>query len=225
MRRAVAALLILALYVSPAQPAPVSAAASSYTFLTGETVARWDPCRVIGWRVRTRDARPSGALDDVRRAFWRLTLATGFRFQFRGYTSVIPQWGSHRNFPTDTQIVVAWVRPWRSTLFAVTAGDAVTGTFYETGWHNPDGSPAERIAKVGVVIDARLLLRRGYGWGITRGDLLLHELGHAMGLGHVDSSAEAMYPVMSSGRAHYGFGDLTGLAERGAPMGCLLADQ
>jgi predicted Zn-dependent protease len=54
------------------------------------------------------------------------------------------------------------------------------------------------------------------------GALLLHELGHVVGLGHTPDSAQIMYPdlrPMSS--AQYQPGDLGGLARLGATQGCL----
>jgi len=195
---------------------------SQHRFLIADPVTRWDPCNVIGWRVRTREQ--PGALRDARTAFWRLGQATGLRFRFRGYTGLIPQLDTNSRYPADTQIVVAWVHRHRSTLFDYApAANAVGAPFYVTGYHDAAG-PAWRIASGGVVIDSTLRLRAGYGYGITRGDLLLHELGHVMGLDHVEASSQMMHPVMTRARARYGAGDLAGLWERGARLGCLYPD-
>jgi len=195
---------------------------SQHRFLIADPVTRWDPCGVIGWRVRTREQ--PGALRDVRTAFWRLGQATGLRFRFRGYTGLVPQLDSNSRYPADTQIVVAWIHRAASTLFTYApAANAVGAPFYVTGYHDATG-PAWRIASGGVVIDSTLRIRAGYGYGITRGDLLLHELGHVMGLDHVAASSQMMHPVMTRARARYGAGDLAGLWERGARLGCLYAD-
>ena len=229
MRRLIAALTVLALYVAaPAAPASGTRFGyipkgdpSEYAFMVTSIVARWDPCTVIGWRVNLKQATP-GALSDTRAAFWRLGQITGFTFRYRGTTDGIPQWDSNAWFPADTAIVVAWVRKDQSTLFTLRrAASAVTGPYYASGYQNPDGSPALRIVSGGVVIDSRLKLPGSFGFGITRGDLLLHELGHVMGLGHYPSTDEMMNPVMTRGRARYGRGDIAGLEEHGAQMGCL----
>ena len=229
MTRLIAALTVLALYVA-APAAPISVAALGYvprgeptehTFLVKSTVARWDPCTPIGWRVNLQGAT-RGALSDTRAAFWRLGQITGLTFRYRGATLGVPQWDGNAWYPADTQIIVAWVRPSRSTLFDASMGEsAVAAPNYRTGYSNPDGSSAWRIVSASVVIDSRLHLAGAYGWGLTRGDLLLHELGHVMGLAHYPSTAEMMYPVMTRGRARYGRGDIAGLEEHGARMGCL----
>ena len=52
------------------------------------------------------------------------------------------------------------------------------------------------------------------GGGPVARAIVLHELAHVVGLGHVDDPAELMYPY--AGRADLGAGDLTGLALLGA---------
>ena len=224
-RWGIAAALALLVSLCPLQSAkaPTSAAllgkSYEHAFLVTSQVARWDPCTVIGWRVNRR-ARIG--LADTKAAFWQLGQATGFTFRYRGVITGVPQVGSNPWWPADTHIVVARARRSQSSLFdyAPTA-DAVAGPYYLSGYQNPDGSAAYRIASGSIVIRAGLHLRGGYGWGITRGDVLLHELGHLMGLAHYPSTDEMMYPVMTRSRARYGRGDLAGLEEHGARMGCL----
>ena len=193
----------------------------SYLFKT--KVGRWDPCQVIGWRVNVNQAT-AGALADAKAAFHKLGQATGLKFRYRGTTSVIPQLDSNSRFPSDTQIVVAWARKGQTSMFDYDrTADAVGSPYAYDGYHNGDGTSAYRIVSGGVVIDSQLKLKAGYGTGITRGDILLHELGHVMGLGHYDSGSEIMNPIMTRGAARYGKGDLAGLEAHGAEMGCLYA--
>lgn len=198
--------------------------ASEHRFMVTSLVARWDPCTPIGWRVNTKQATP-GALTDTQAAVWRLGQVTGFTFRYRGTTTGVPQWDNAAWFPADTQVVLAWVRKGQSSLFALhPLAASITSPAYAVGYHNPDGTSAMRITRAGIVIDSQLRLHGGFGFGITRGDLLLHELGHAMGLAHYPSTDEMMNPIMTRGRARYGAGDLAGLEQRGARMGCLIPD-
>lgn len=201
-----------------------SGRATQFRYLMRE-MSRWNPCQPIGWRVNTQQATP-GALRDARIAFAKLTQATGFRFVYRGSTGIVPQWEDTENsYPADTQIVIAWARKSQSSLFRFDpSADAFGNPYYIPGYRNGDGTPSWRIASGGVVIDSRLKVKAGYGTGITRGDLLLHELGHVMGLDHFDSGGEMMNPVMTFGVARYGRGDLAGFEQRGAELGCLIRD-
>jgi predicted Zn-dependent protease len=62
----------------------------------------------------------------------------------------------------------------------------------------------------------------GYGSGETRGQLLLHELGHAMGLEHTSAKSQIMYPtLLNRSRTTYGDGDRTGLDKLGRQAGCI----
>jgi predicted Zn-dependent protease len=73
------------------------------------------------------------------------------------------------------------------------------------------------------VVRAGAPLAMGFGAGVSRGRVLMHELGHAVGLDHVDDRAMVMNTSVSrtSPLASYGAGDLTGLRRVGAPAGCI----
>ena len=60
----------------------------------------------------------------------------------------------------------------------------------------------------------------------ARGDglyhVLLHELGHSVGLNHVSDLHEVMAPLAQArGPVHYAAGDRTGLQQLGVDNGCL----
>ncbi len=212
--RAIAfALSAVALTAAPA------AAGASYSVTTeGDQVLRWNPCAAIDVRVNMSSA-PSGARADLRGALTRLRRASGLPLRLVGTTSVVP---NRRNEGRYAGITVAWAGNEQSDrLDGTAAGEGG----YSARAFRRDGSGgwAWRITSGYVVIDtaSNARLRAGFGAGGTRGALLLHELGHVVGLNHVDDRGQLMYPVIATKAPRWGSGDLTGLASVGRPAGCI----
>lgn len=190
---------------------------------TSSTYMRWNPCQTIGYRVNAREAT-KGAVSDVKGAMKRLSQATGYHFAYRGTTSNIPQAGANSWYPKDTQIVVAWARPSQSSMFDGYSGAAAMGGAISSGGYQAgDGTTLSKIIRGAVVINATQKYAAGFGSGYTRGDILLHELGHTMGMGHTSATSQIMYKTMTRSAARYNEGDLTALESRGARLGCITA--
>jgi hypothetical protein len=180
----------------------------------GVDKARWDPCRVISYRVNP-NRLPAGALSDVQEAFRRLSSATGLRFSYAGTTSFLPYArGSSRRL-TGADLAVAWAPPRTVPGLAgrVVGLGGYAGASTSTRW--------TQITQGYVVLDSTSRLAAGFrGHRSTRGTALLHELGHAVGLDHVTDRRQVMYPVMLARAAQYAAGDLRGLNAVGAAQGC-----
>ena len=73
-----------------------------------------------------------------------------------------------------------------------------------------------------VSFDKDARLRDSFGLGQTWGTLMLHEIGHALGLAHADGREQVMHSgINARSRGSYQAGDLTGLRREGALGGCL----
>jgi hypothetical protein len=74
-----------------------------------------------------------------------------------------------------------------------------------------------------IVLDKAHSLRPGYdktGSG-TWGQVMQHEVLHALGLGHAAGREEMMYTSITSTNHLFGAGDITGFDKIGAGNGCL----
>ncbi|MDQ6648528.1 MAG: matrixin family metalloprotease [Actinomycetota bacterium] len=180
--------------------------------------ARWDPCQPIHVTVGVTYA-PPGGVDDVRGALQRLGAASGLEFVEDALTEDLPsagrpaydrdRWGERW-----APLLVAWVPPAATDIALPPGVEAATISVAVAG---PDGAS---LVTGEVAINAARQLPSGFGYGETQGEVLLHELGHAVGLGHVDDPRQVMYPTTTVGPAEYGAGDRTGLAALGRPAGC-----
>jgi predicted Zn-dependent protease len=93
-----------------------------------------------------------------------------------------------------------------------------------SGWTDSKGRWQAAVGRGFVVINERHnnFYQDGFGSGLTRGALLLHEIGHALGLDHVGSTNELMYPsILRRARSNYKAGDTVGLHKVGKRQGCI----
>lgn len=184
---------------------------------TGDPV-RFDPCTPLHYVVNA-SLGPPGALRDVRAAVRKTAEATGIHFVYDGRThegpiADRPPFDLERYGDRWSPILIAWA-PDDPSLFQ---GDVV-GTARSPYVANADG----RLVYVGgaVYLKASAQLDDGFGAGRTWGKVVLHELGHIVGLDHVDNPSEVMNPALVSSPASWGPGDGAGLRELGRLAGCL----
>ncbi len=186
---------------------------------------RWNPCETITYALNTAGAS-SPVRSDLREVLRRVTRATGVHFRsvgttretfvrayqrmrFRGVikkAALILIWVDHDDFQ---EILRLLGDPRPLIAFAKTMA----------------GLYADRDQYFGgiVVMDGDATAKRGFGDFYAHGSVLLHELGHIMGLDHVKDPDQLMY----SGRhpnhrvRDFGAGDLEGLRRLGVDAGCI----
>src|SRR3954451_7620895 len=206
----------------------------AYSGLT--KVARWSPCTVINGvrrthviRYKVRTAGVAGRVTLVKHAMARVATATGLHFRYAGNTTYVPQGklsGSslllnayRQRTATHAQLVIVWAYqgPGAGRSNLLTGTEAGVGSI---SWASSTRSQM-RIGDAAVVMRRGTHLKPGFTSGGSIGILLLHELGHAVGLQHVSYQREVMYPVVGSvSPSGYTAGDRSGLLKVGAVMGC-----
>jgi hypothetical protein len=137
---------------------------------------------------------------------------------------VVPQDSSTEGYPAGTQIVIAWADATQSPMIA---GEGVAGVGGPMGWGgtvDEDGADILAWRRGTVVLNSAFngVLDRGFGTGTTVGKLLMHEIGHVVGLGHAAGETQVMFPSLQREYpSEWGAGDLSGLRIQGAESGCI----
>jgi hypothetical protein len=183
--------------------------------------ARFDPCQPVHYVVNLAGAPPSAA-SDVAGALARLAAATGLEFVDDGPTrepasADRPPYQPERYGDRWAPLLIAWAPPGGANPGLVGSVVALGGSL---AVGTPDGGWAYVTGQVALNQDFAGVYPGGFGSGLTLGETLLHELGHVVGLAHVDDPGEIMFPIMSSREAELGPGDLAGLHELGTAGGC-----
>ena len=199
-------------------PPPVARESSAHRFVqtqpsSGEPVA-WDPCRPVHIVVNGRTSVPGADLA-LEEALGAASRATGLQLVLDGPTDEAPTEGRAAYQPERypdrwAPVLVAWSDPSESPRLA---GDV-------QGWGGSSslavpGSPAVYVTG-SVTLDGPDLaeLARLPGGHAAVRAVIEHELGHVLGLDHVEDPTQLMNPV-GGWVTTYADGDLTGLAKLG----------
>jgi hypothetical protein len=179
------------------------------------TPVGYDPCRTIRYVVHVGNG-PLNAADVAHEAVRTLSNATGLAFDFVGLVDDVPQ--SDTSFGEDDPVWIGWAGEGDTDLYR-TVGHDVVGVG-GSSFVQISGGPRQYVSGYAIVKPSSGLLP-GFGPGRSEGNVLLHELGHLVGLDHVSNPEENMYPGVGPQSPNgYGKGDLQGLWQLGASRGC-----
>ncbi len=170
----------------------------------------YDPCRPIHYVVRPDNA-PPGADELIVEAVAEISGATGLQFIDDGATAEAPSLRRELHQPARygerwVPVLIAWSTPAESP--------ALGGKAAGQGGSYPVTSGPFRVLVTGqAILDAEYaadVMARPNGRNYVQA-LIMHELGHVVGLGHVDDPTQLMYSG-NVGITELGAGDRAGLA-------------
>ncbi|MGC8464877.1 MAG: matrixin family metalloprotease [Acidimicrobiales bacterium] len=203
--------------VEQANPAPASNGYGVLERQSNGLPVRWSGAQPIQYEVNVTQA-PPGGLALVQQTFQQLSAATGLTFQYIGTTSELP---SLERSPYATNaagqtiwapVLVAWESPGQTDYLPNYGGIIGEG-----------GSQAAYNGSQWVYVTGQASLSTAYPFTQEQlVSLIHHELGHVVGMGHVNDPTQVMNPVDNYNAPEtYQAGDLAGLAHLGLAEGVL----
>lgn len=154
----------------------------------------------------------------VEEALHRTSDASGLRFQFEGFTDeLLGDWQAGPGAAGAADVWIGWAFDDEVPRLGPQDEDS-----YAVGVGGPSWqSDSPRILSGSVVLRADTTLDHRFGAGQTYGNVLLHEIGHMVGLEHSGSNTDIMFPSLDpEAPESWGPGDLAGLYALGSSQSC-----
>ena len=200
-------------------PPPVGPPSASYRFESTQsdnvTPVTWSPCRPIHYVIRDLHA-PQGGRLALTQAIAAVSAATGLTFVDDGSTDEAPS-GQREPYQPDrygdrwAPVLIAWATPDEIPDFGVDIAGEAGATRVAT----PSGDSAyvSGVVYLDPAKYTEIAVRSGRA---VADSVILHELGHLVGLAHVNDPGQLMWPRgNSAGLTTYQAGDTAGLRALG----------
>ena len=180
------------------QAAGTSNSNSGYTMLSKGKPVLWKSCTPINYLV-SGSTTPT-ELETLQQALAIESKLTGHKFLYLGATSAEASnnWSStqYQNL-SYPPVLITWTDNSSDLLTGVAAGGTLA---------NPTKSSNPVLVTGSIAFNKNIYetLNPGFSAGSSQGNLILHELGHLMGLSHSQNPSDLMYPQLSN-KTHNGY--------------------
>ena len=168
----------------------------------------YDPCKPVHYVINPSGG-PGDYLSFVEPAIKKAQAATGLKFVYDGQTD--DTWATRGSVTKSEPVLISF----SSSMDSSVADRDAVGLGGST-WMTVDGRSQPHYLTGRVELLSTWFARESAvnGTGAEE-SVVMHELGHVLGLGHAHHRNEVMYRE-AHGQAEYGPGDLSGLARLGA---------
>lgn len=152
----------------------------------------WNPCEDIKY-ILSEDTTQEmkSILEESMKKIEELRMV---KFKFMGYTTEVSSinWGEELENNSYRPVLISFTSPKKTDVLG--SGNAGGAVVNRSGT-NPDIFVSGTIAYNRGIFEG---LKDGFTDGASKGNLILHELGHLVGLGHVDVKGSLMYPILNN---------------------------
>lgn len=183
------------------------------------SVVRWNPCQPIRWVFNPNgtEAVYPDALADVTEALARVSAGTGLTFTYAGLTTTVPYADNTARPTAEADLFIGFASSAQVSGFT----EAVVGLGGPLGYTQAlDGTLWIEQGAAMMRTDTGLGTGFTDGGEPTYGQTMVHEVLHAVGLGHAQGDEQIMSAYLGRTNHRFGAGDLTGMAVHGATHGC-----
>ena len=199
--------------------APLVVMSTSYRFISYQpdlvTPVAYDPCRPIHYVTRVQ-GEPAGGDQIISDSIFRVSQATGLQFINDGKSSETPSFQRATYQPNSygnrwAPVLVAWVTTAENPDFATNIeGESGSAAMVR---NNGPKTYVTGMVELDSVKLTNMLQVPGGNQEVHA--IVLHELGHLVGLAHIADANQLMYPEAGHGITDFAAGDLTGAAMLG----------
>jgi Matrixin len=172
-----------------------------------KTPVAWDPCRIIYYVINESNA-PTNGDKIISETLKKASQLSGFKFAYQGASN------ENYNSSRDIYLPTLYGEKWAPVLFTWSNKTFNHAEFGQGGASRLSKTGLDSVYLSGAVTIYIKAIENYYAMDnqpMIR-NVMLHEVGHLLGLNHSNNRAEVMYPYSQANLQDYSAGDVYGLS-------------